>query len=800
NKRSSDKKGWSFRKRSERHRVLSNSVIQVTTTTGLKESQDSVGFEFQQQDVSVAPEKTSTAQKELGKLKNLVKLQAAVRGHLVRRHAVGTLRCVQAIVKMQLLVRARQSQEGSYVEKLDGKHQGVNQRLGNSATKKKTYNSMEKLLSNRFAHQLMDSTPKTKTIHFKCDSSKPNSAWSWLERWMSVSSSEKASKAELPIEQPQQKKTEDCDSPRTPAVPSENISASNEPKPQVRETMVSSESEDNLITYDAANFKFEACQPSSSSVTDDSEQPQIDSAIKSDLKETSPEMNSQGQTMQISAHSQIEVHCLSNKPETGSEQPKHSMERFATEHLETEAKKFVFGSKRTSNPAFIAAQTKFEELSSTANSSRSINSSYQDVRVESNLDTVPSGADMISRSKEPSISENPVPNNWRVQHGGSECGTELSITSTLDSPDRSEAGTLEYENATKVSEQENCTSKSTKDLDVKNNDTVAIPVPDSSLPVAHQPEKLDDSKGGLANLIVADFPQVEQELLKSASNLQREQDPMKNQAYRSSPEVSPRSHMTVPESQGTPSSEVSVKAKKKKTDKSSQKRKSLSAAKGSPSTPAASTMEELPKDQKNGKRRNSFSSTRPENIDEEPRDSNSSNPLPRFMQATEAARAKVNTNNSPRSSPDVQDRDIYIKKRHSLPGANGRQGSPRIQRSLSQAQQGAKRNGTNPTQGIEKMAKVKAYLEYHGIQPFRLRSALIVVLIIDLGGMLLCILMNPVWCDIIEFESCSRISDVRHARRTPYVCEVHVVALRYSFAWAAASGALNLFDEKPFSS
>ena len=124
----------------------------------------------------------------------------------------------------------------------------------------------------------------------------------------------------------------------------------------------------------------------------------------------------------------------------------------------------------------------------------------------------------------------------------------------------------------------------------------------------------------------------------------------------------------------------------------------MSAAKGSPSTPAASTMEELPKDQKNGKRRNSFSSTRPENIDEEPRDSNSSNPLPRFMQATESARAKVNANNSPRSSPDVQDRDIYIKKRHSLPGANGRQGSPRIHRSLSRAQQGAKRNGTNPTQ------------------------------------------------------------------------------------------------------
>lgn len=39
----------------------------------------------------------------------MVKLQAAVRGHLVRRHAVGTLRCVQAIIKMQALVRARRT-------------------------------------------------------------------------------------------------------------------------------------------------------------------------------------------------------------------------------------------------------------------------------------------------------------------------------------------------------------------------------------------------------------------------------------------------------------------------------------------------------------------------------------------------------------------------------------------------------------------------------------------------------------------------------------------------------------------
>ncbi|XP_039024054.1 protein IQ-DOMAIN 32-like isoform X2 [Hibiscus syriacus] len=795
-KRSSDRKGWSFRKRSERHRVLSNTVIQEATSGGLKESQESAGFEFQQPDVSVSPNKTSTVQfteekpqlitpkeyieersefvvpkeydeekshsvmpidvaeeksqlltpikcseensqpltpeepkvtepvsattneaeddstpdeslavtiqtairgilarKELEKLRNLVKLQAAVRGHLVRRHAVGTLRCVQAIVKMQLLVRARLSQKGSYAEKKpDGKGQDDNQRLGSSATKKNSsYNSMEKLLSNRFARQIMDSTPKTKPIHIKCDVSKPNSAWSWLERWMSVSSSEKSSRAELPIEQPEQTKSHDCDSPLTAAVPPEVI-VSNEP--DVGETLVSSESEENLITYDAANFNFEAHQPASSTVTDDLEQHQIDHVSTSDLKETSLEMNSQGKTMQTDAHSPIEVSCLSNKPEMESEQPKHSMKRSASEQLEKEAKKSVFGSRKAGNPAFIAAQTKFE-LSSTAKPRRSIDSSHQDVKVESNLDTVSSGTDMISGSKEPSFAENPVLSNWKIHHGGSECGTELSITSTLDSPDTSEVGTLENENGAKVLEQENRSSNSLKDLDVKGNDTVEMPVPDSSLSVADQPEKLEGSKAGSTNSIVVDSPQIEQEPLESTAYLQREQDSI-NQAYRSSPEVSPRSHMTVPESQGTPSSEVSVNPKKKKAGKSSQKRKSLSAAKCSPSTPVASGVEQLPKDQKNSKRCNSFSSTRPENIDEEPRDSNSSNYVPRFMQATESARAKLNANNSPRSSPDVQDREISIKKRHSLPATNGRQGSPRIQRSLSQTQQAAKGNGSNP--------------------------------------------------------------------------------------------------------
>lgn len=47
----------------------------------------------------------------LHKFKSVVKLQAAVRGHLVRRHAIGTLRCILAIIRMQAFVKARRAHQ-----------------------------------------------------------------------------------------------------------------------------------------------------------------------------------------------------------------------------------------------------------------------------------------------------------------------------------------------------------------------------------------------------------------------------------------------------------------------------------------------------------------------------------------------------------------------------------------------------------------------------------------------------------------------------------------------------------------
>jgi hypothetical protein len=53
------------------------------------------------------------ARQELSNHKDLVKLQAVIRGHLVRRQAAESLQCLLAIVKTQGLVRAHQTQQVS---------------------------------------------------------------------------------------------------------------------------------------------------------------------------------------------------------------------------------------------------------------------------------------------------------------------------------------------------------------------------------------------------------------------------------------------------------------------------------------------------------------------------------------------------------------------------------------------------------------------------------------------------------------------------------------------------------------
>lgn len=120
-------------------------------------------------------------------LDGIIRLQAVIRGHLVRRLAVSTLQYVQGIVKLQALVRGqivRCSDIGikvhakSTVEEKDAKY------LEPSETS--THNQAEELLKNGFIAKLLSLSPTAMPISLQCGAEEPDSAWHWLLRWTSI--------------------------------------------------------------------------------------------------------------------------------------------------------------------------------------------------------------------------------------------------------------------------------------------------------------------------------------------------------------------------------------------------------------------------------------------------------------------------------------------------------------------------------------------------------------------------------------------------------------------------------------
>ncbi|KAL3525957.1 hypothetical protein ACH5RR_014329 [Cinchona calisaya] len=118
-------------------------------------------------------------------LKGIIRLQALIRGHLVRRQAVATLRCMQSIVKFQALARGRkvrllnpdlQLLKNSRLQEI------LDSRRVNLLGVDRAFRS-EKLATNTFANKLVASLPTAMPLSLQYDLDEPNAAWNWLERW-----------------------------------------------------------------------------------------------------------------------------------------------------------------------------------------------------------------------------------------------------------------------------------------------------------------------------------------------------------------------------------------------------------------------------------------------------------------------------------------------------------------------------------------------------------------------------------------------------------------------------------------
>lgn len=114
------------------------------------------------------------------RLKGVIRLQAAVRGHLVRRQAVATLYCIHGIVKLQAHVR------GQIVRCSNIGYEVITKRgLGQQDAKQLDYASKlaRELSKNEFTTKLLASSPAVMPLHLHYGPEEPNSSEQWLVRW-----------------------------------------------------------------------------------------------------------------------------------------------------------------------------------------------------------------------------------------------------------------------------------------------------------------------------------------------------------------------------------------------------------------------------------------------------------------------------------------------------------------------------------------------------------------------------------------------------------------------------------------
>ncbi|MQM01224.1 hypothetical protein Taro_033976 [Colocasia esculenta] len=602
-------------------------------------------------------------------------IQATIRRRLCSPQSHQEVKNLKSIIKLQAAVRGHLEKENS-----GPKH-------------RKTYSASEKLLANGFARQ---SASKTKPIHIYCDPSRSDSAWKWLERWMALASLDNGQQQELNMNGNYQDKNKDIKvdvSELANDVPVAVGPVSAHSQPESMQLIIDHDSDFEFQAPDIMDECF--CSPikthwESHQSNSDPQNVAQDSHTKEEAAKECPNSKSGGMALNPDYVSKSSG-TLVDKPGLEEEKSNCVETREECEPLDFGGMKTVSEMRKACNPALLAAQSKFKDLCS-AGSFKSVSTYKKEVSIVSR----PENATLDYLKKgDASLTEDSAPHVSGRQAAISECDTELSISSTLDSPDRYEAEgseiVLEFG------------SLGSRDFDENGHSDNAFQNLNPGANNLSEPEILQppmvEEINEKATILIADDNSVQMD--KQPSQEQHLAEPIlygmqvhqetvvdQEEACNLSPGGSPRiSDITALDSHKTPSNQLSLHTGMGNDENNMHERKQRYHFKrylsnlNSESGGRNST--ERPN---NGEKRNSFGMPESDHDDHEPRIS-SSNSLPSYMQPTESARAKVHASISLKSSPDVHDNDSHTKKRQSLPLANGKQvSSPHMQQSASQTQ------------------------------------------------------------------------------------------------------------------